>query len=313
MFLLRGEGKGLAGLRLEVDAAVVAGEGDDDCVRAVAADVEKLSHGADFERSPAGQERITQLRRQIQHLGGPGAHRSITIPTDREACFGLISCTHLGSLYSHLDGLRAFYAEAKRAGATMVLHCGDVCDGHKMYKGQEYEQADIGWEAQAQRFTDSAPADLPTYFITGNHDESLKKLAGLAPGADLARRRSDWHLIGSCSGRVELQAGGSRRYIVDLMHPGGGSSYALSYRPQKIVEQLEGGTKPDLLAIGHYHKAEWIPSYRNVCVVQAGTFQRQTPFMRDLGLAAHVGGWIFRVRMGDGCNVVTGSFVAFFR
>jgi predicted phosphodiesterase len=255
-----------------------------------------------YAASPEGQERIAQLQRQVAHLSGPGAHRSVTIPTEREAVFGVV-----------LSGLHAFYQEARRAGASMVLHCGDICDGHKMYKGQEYEQSAIGWEAQAALFAKEAPDDLPTHFITGNHDESLKKLAGVAPGPDLARRRQDWHMIGSCGGRITLDAGGSRRCIVDLMHPGGGSSYALSYRPQKIVEQLEGGTKPDVLFIGHYHKAEWLPTYRNVCVVQTGAFQWQTPFMRDLGLAAHVGGWIFRVRMGAGCNVFTGSFIAFYR
>jgi hypothetical protein len=139
------------------------------------------------------------------------------------------------------------------------------------------------------------------------------KLAGVAPGPDLARRRPDWHFVGSCSGRIALDAGGNRSYVVDMAHPAGGSSYALSYKPQKIVEQLEGGTKPDMLLIGHFHKADWLPSYRNVSVAQVGCFQWQTPFMRDLGLAAHVGGWIFRVRMGESCNVVTGSFVAFYR
>lgn len=266
-----------------------------------------------FHASPAGQERITQLQRQLSHLAGPKLRQNLVIPTENEVTFGVLSCSHYGSLYSNAAGVNAFYKEAKRQGASMILHCGDVCDGHKMYKGQEYEQQDIGWEAQAQRFQNDAPGDLPTYFITGNHDESLKKLAGMAPGPDLARRRPDWHLIGSCTGRVALDAGGARKCLVDIIHPGGGSSYALSYRPQKIVEQLEGGTKPDMLFIGHYHKAEWMPTYRNVCVVQAGAFQWQTPFMRDLGLAAHVGGWICKVRIGAGCNVFTGSFVAFYR
>jgi predicted phosphodiesterase len=230
-----------------------------------------------------------------------------------EAIFGLISCTHIGSAYANLKGLEAFYSEAKRLGASVVLHCGDVCDGAKMYKGQEYEQTDIGWEAQAKRFESVAPDVLPTQFITGNHDESLKKLAGMAPGPDLARRRPDWTYLGESYGRVMFDAGGDRKCLVDLMHPGGGTSYAISYRLQKIIEQLEGGTKPDLLGVGHYHKAEWLPSYRNISGIQAGTFQWQTPFMRDHALAAHVGGWVVRVRIGNNCNVFSTTFVAFYR
>ena len=53
-----------------------------------------------------------------------------------------------------------------------------------------------------------------------------------------------------------------------------------------------------------------MPSYRNVCGVQAGTFEKQTPFMARGGLAAHVGGWIIDVTVGDGCNRIKGEFVA---
>lgn len=263
----------------------------------------------EFEATPEGMDVVDQKAKHKQQVAG--LHRHRVIPTEDEVCFGAISCTHYGSLYANEDGVNEFYKEAKRQGAQFVLHCGDVCDGFKMHKGQEFEQSDVGWEAQAKKFEKVAPNLLPTKFITGNHDESLKKLAGIRPGDDLMRRRPDWEYLGSCTGRLVL--GGQRKCTVDLMHPGGGSSYALSYRPQKIVESIEGGTKPDLLLIGHFHKAEWMPAYRNVCVVQAGTFQFQTPFMRDLGLAAHVGGWIIRVRMGKGSNVFGGQFVAFYR
>jgi predicted phosphodiesterase len=64
-----------------------------------------------------------------------------------------------------------------------------------------------------------------------------------------------------------------------------------SYKPQKIVESLSGGTKPDILAIGHFHKAEYL-FYRNVHILQAGTMQNQTPFMQTKGLSAHVSGWM---------------------
>ena len=102
------------------------------------------------------------------------------------------------------------------------------------------------------------------------------------------------------------------KFSLMLIHPGGGSAYALSYKPQKIVESLEGGTKPNMVAIGHFHKAEMMPSYRNICSIQSGTFQRQTPFMARGGLSAHVGGWIVDVTVGDGHNVIRAEFVAFY-
>jgi hypothetical protein len=75
---------------------------------------------------------------------------------------------------------------------------------------------------------------------------------------------------------------------------------------------LEGGTKPNLLGIGHFHKAEFLPSYRNIAVFQAGTFEKQTPFMARKGLAAHVGGWVISVTVGKTSNVIRGEFVAFY-
>jgi hypothetical protein len=68
-----------------------------------------------------------------------------------------------------------------------------------------------------------------------------------------------------------------------------------------------------MLCIGHYHKAEMIPSYRNICICQSGTFCRQTPFMARQGLAAHVGGWVFEVRVGEDHNAINGQFVAVYK
>jgi hypothetical protein len=67
-----------------------------------------------------------------------------------------------------------------------------------------------------------------------------------------------------------------------------------SYKPQKIIESLSGGTKPNILATGHFHKAEYL-FYRNVHSLQTGTFQAQTPFMQTKGLSAHISGWLLDI------------------
>jgi len=121
----------------------------------------------------------------------------------------------------------------------------------------------------------------------------------------------EYEFLGEEQARVEWITP-SRKFSMMLIHPGGGSSYAISYRSQKIVEALEGGTKPNILGSGHFHKSEMLPSYRNVCVLQAGTFQKQTPFMARLGLAAHVGGWIVEATVGKDHNTIKAEFVAFY-
>jgi len=61
-----------------------------------------------------------------------------------------------------------------------------------------------------------------------------------------------------------------------------------SYASQKLVESMQGGEKPAVCIIGHYHKMEFCFP-RNVYCVQAGCMQDQTRFMRKRKLAAHVG------------------------
>jgi len=81
---------------------------------------------------------------------------------------------------------------------------------------------------------------------------------------------------------------------IRLFHPDGGTAYAISYHSQRYVAELPSGTKPDVLLLGHYHKAEML-FYRGVCVIQGGTTQAQTPFMRGKKISAAMGFWIVEV------------------
>jgi hypothetical protein len=229
--------------------------------------------------------------------------------------FGVISDLHVGSLYHHPAALNAYYAAAAEFGALDVLCAGDVLDGWKVYRGQEFELRDCGFDAQLERFANEAPKTgvIETHFICGNHDLSFKSLAGVGVGQAIESVRRDWHHVGDESGRVELRSKSGAAIAVDMVHPGGGGSYAQSYRLQKEIEAIEGGRKPGIYVQGHYHKSAMLPSYRNVCALQGGTFQRQTPFMRRLAAAAHVGGWLVEVQPGDGWNRIRAEFVAFYR
>jgi len=96
--------------------------------------------------------------------------------------------------------------------------------------------------------------------------------------------------LGYVEADIEINEGG---FVNDswirVMHAGGGSAYATSYAPQKIVESLQGGEKPSVLFIGHYHKLMYA-HVRNVHTIQMGTTQDQSIFMRKKKIEAHVGG-----------------------
>jgi hypothetical protein len=271
----------------------------------------------DFEVKYGGS-RIAELEAALKQQAQARHPINLEIASaDNTLVFGVIGDTHLGSRFEALDPLQALYGAFNAAGVKDVLHVGDVIDGHKVYHGQEFELHAHGWAAQRDWFVKHAPKidGITTHFVTGNHDASMKKAAGVDVGPELADRRPDWNFLGEDYATVLFTTGNGRKFRVGLMHPSGGAAYSLSYRPQKIAEQIEGGGKPNLLCIGHYHKAEFMPSYRNIAVVQVGCCQWQTPFMVTKGLAAHVGGWIIRVTVQDDrrlSNSINAEFTAFY-
>jgi len=260
---------------------------------------------------PAGQEKIKKQQQAITNLQEAlmlmvKRRRPYEVPikgTDNVIKFGVIGDTQIGSLYQRTDALTAFYERCEDEGVKYILHAGDVLDGWRVYRGQEFELDPNAksWPEQRQMFVDIMPRtkDITTIFITGNHDSSFKKLVGMIVGEELALVRPDWKFIGQDIGEQVFKTESGLKFTTQLLHPGGGTAYAVSYQPQKIIESIAGGQKPDLIVIGHYHKSFYMPAYRNVTAILPGTFQSQTPFMIQHSLAAHIGGWIVTVTLNE--------------
>jgi predicted phosphodiesterase len=79
----------------------------------------------------------------------------------------------------------------------------------------------------------------------------------------------------------------------------GSSAYALSYSGQKRINSLEGGTKPNIIMNGHLHKSMYM-MYRNIHYFEAGSMQRQTPFMAMKGSPAMLGYWVLDLAVNNG-------------
>lgn len=266
---------------------------------------------AEYERP-----RVAELEATLDSIARHRREVDLEVPApENTLTLALIADTHYGSLFEAADQVAAFYRLAQREGAAAVLHSGDVLDGHRIYRGQEFEVHKAGLDAQLDWFKEIAPDDLPTVFICGNHDASFKKAAGCAVGKALHERRPDWTWIGDDYGRIEYTLPNGRRWRTLMVHPDGGTPYAISYRAQGIIRDLEGGSKPNMVSIGHLHKSLFMPSTRNLATFQAGCFQWQTPYMVRKPTDAHVGGWIIRVTPGDGealSNQIEARFVAFY-
>lgn len=227
--------------------------------------------------------------------------------------FGVVSDTHLGSLYENLVGLETAYKIFKDEGIKDVYHCGDLIDGEKMYKGQEYEVRVHGKDAQARYLVDNYPYQrgVTTHFILGNHDLCYWKEVGADVGKNIEEARKDLKYLGREEADVDL-SNKKGKVRVRLVHPGGGTAYAISYAPQKYISSLTGGEKPNVILMGHYHKSEYL-FYRNVHLFQAGCIQKQTPFMRRKRTPAMTGFWIIDI-LPDKSGVVRikQEFIAFY-
>jgi predicted phosphodiesterase len=211
--------------------------------------------------------------------------------------FAVYTDTHLGSKWQQLTHWRAFMREAKAFGAEFGLHLGDVVDGSGMRRGHEFEVFKHGADAQGKYAAEEMPAlengagkELPTYVIGGNHDEDFWKHAGANVLEYVTARRPAIHFLGAP--QALLLMSGVRLY---LLHPKGGTSYARSYKLQKITEQFAPDEKPHIFLAGHWHIPCHVVGYRNVEAMSLPCFQAQTPFLKSLGLAPVVGGLLLDV------------------
>lgn len=213
---------------------------------------------------------------------------------------GVVSDTHLGSRNAALDALHTVYDEFLALGITTVLHAGDVVAGLGIYRQQVTDDLDdwcttySGQVEYAERSYPTRPG-ITTLMIAGNHDlDGEFRRRASNPVAALARRRRDIQYIGDEHARLALPGG--RHALV--AHGTGPSGYAHSYRAQRFIEALPERRRPNLLILGHYHRAGVI-RHQGVTCVMAGCLQIQTPFLRAQGIDVDVGGWVLTVRGGS--------------
>lgn len=216
--------------------------------------------------------------------------------------FAIVSDTHFGSLYTQITHLHDFYDLCEREGITDVYHTGDITDGLKMRPGHEYELYEISADGQCADVIKNYPKrnGITTHFITGNHDASLYKHVGFDIGAAIAKERPDMKYLGRDCAIVNL----TPNCTLELRHPWDGSPYAISYRLQKMIEAMEADSKPNILAVGNYHK-EITMFYRNIHAMLTACFQSQTGFMRNKSLAAMMGGFIVTIRVAKDGTILS--------
>lgn len=201
---------------------------------------------------PEEDPRIKKLEEQVRGLL---QRKRIVIHNffGKEMRIGVVSDSHIGSLYERIDILEAAYDVFEKHGITAVYHCGDMCEGSsRMHAGQEFEVYAHGADAQVQEAIKKYPfrKNIKTYFIAGSHDLSFWKSDGIDIGEQIAEKRRDMVYLGK--ELADIMIGEKKNTIrMRMFHPRFGSAYALSYLSQKYIDSLAGGQKPQILLIGH--------------------------------------------------------------
>lgn len=213
----------------------------------------------------------------------------------REIKIALVSDTHMGHKQEALEELNEFYKYAHNAGVREFYHAGDISDGnYSNRKNHQYEVHKRGHDEQKEWIVEQYPKikGVTTYFITGNHDATHMMNGGANIGKNVAAEREDMVYLGHNFAKIWL----TENLDLNLFHPSDGSAYGVSLKAQKIVDGAIGAKKSKILAIGHYHKMNWI-YWKGTHAFIMPSFQQQTDFMAGRGLKSYVGGYILTIKV----------------
>jgi len=203
--------------------------------------------------------------------------------------FGVVSDTILGSKYQQLTILNDIYKRFDHADVDFVLHCGDVSAG---FYSNKSPYADTlfkhGVNEQSHYIDEMYPfIGVPTYFITGEKDISLRKAdkSHRDIGKLLDASREDMTYLGQHRGMLQI-----KNTKILMKHPTGKVAYTLSYKGQQDVSAMRSEDKTDMVFYGHWLNALHM-NYRTEIINVPGV-SATTPWMMDGAIQNSTGAWI---------------------
>lgn len=218
---------------------------------------------------------------------------------------GVVADNHLCNVHSREDVLNLLYDRFEIEGVPLVYNCGNWIDGEHRFNKNELTVH--GCTSQVKYFVDHYPKreGVETHYIAGDdHEGWFVQREGIDIGAYAEMMahdsgRTDLVYLGYAEADILLTPDSVEKQWMRVLHAGGGSAYALSYSSQKIAEAVQGGEKPRIMLIGHYHKFDYAYP-REIHMIQPGCTSDQSLFMRKNKIQAMVGGCI--VEMTKNCD-----------
>ena len=195
--------------------------------------------------------------------------------------FALISDTHLWNKQSAKKELEDFYQKAWKEWVEAFIHCWDLVDWTwNVFKWQIYELENVWYDEQLKTTVNDYPYywDIKTYVIWWNHDESFLKENGANIIKNIANLRDDIIDMWFYDARIKLN------WIdINAHHWWWHMSYAKSYKPQKLIENIDTRNQPDIFASWHRHDALYM-AYRNIHTFLPWAFLKQNLLAKRFNL-----------------------------
>ena len=219
--------------------------------------------------------------------------------------FALIADTHIWAKECALDELHRFYQHAKDEWVECVLHAGDIVDGCNVYKGQQFEQSEVGYEDQVKKVVDDYPNIwVPTYYVWWNHDQSYLKSSWADITRTISWLRDDLVNLGYYDAVLNIN------WIkLQLQHGAWGSSYSPDYKLMRYIDTIKAWEEPDIFALGHYHRAihslhRWIHWFMPWAFLKANLLAKRYKFPNIIW------GWIIDITKDEKWKkILTATFI----
>lgn len=223
--------------------------------------------------------------------------------------FALLADTHLGNKQAAKKELADFYKRAWDEWVEAFIHCGDLVDWTwNVFKGQVYELENVGYDEQLKTVVNDYPYywDIKTYVVWWNHDESFLKENWANIIKNIAHLREDIIDMGFYDARIKLNW-----VNINAHHGWGSMSYAKSYKPQKLIENIDPRDQPHIFASWHWHEALYM-AYRNIHTFLPWAFLKQNLLAKRFNLGNTIGGRIVEVDINsDGSSIIQMKFVEY--
>jgi predicted phosphodiesterase len=220
--------------------------------------------------------------------------REYEIKANNEIKIAVVSDTHFGSSFAAETELNHFYKYIDTLGIKTVLHIGDFTDGWYQQRATSiFEQTAVGFTNQLNYFVKHYPKikGIKTYGCSGNHDQTHMYNGGANIGEIISKLRDDFVYLGHNHAFFKI----SDKVKISLIHPTDGSSQALSYKIQQVIDR-NPERKSEIMLIGHYHKTASV-FYKGSWGYLVPSFQKKSSFMNDNNLVSDVGGMILTIKL----------------